>query len=89
MVRTQIYLPENQIEKLKRLAYDEKKSLSEMIRIYIDQGLKFKLRIKTGNSKDKNVGDWLLSLAKEAKRKKIKGPKDLASNIDKYLYGGK
>jgi hypothetical protein len=31
--------------------------------------------------------NWLLSLAKKAEKMKVKGPRDLASNIDKYLYG--
>jgi len=34
-----------------------------------------------------NSGNWLLSLAKEAEKLKIKGPKDLSSGLDKYLHG--
>lgn len=33
-----------------------------------------------------NTGGWLLSLAREAKRLKIKGPRDLSLTIDNYLY---
>ena len=33
-----------------------------------------------------NVGAWLLSLAQEAEKLKIKGPKDLSLTIDSYLY---
>lgn len=91
MIRTQIYLPENQIARLKQLAYQEDISVSEIIRRTIKE--KFTLKIKksrvTKKRKYKNAGEWLLSMAKEAERKGFKGPKDLASNVDKYLYGGK
>lgn len=41
------------------------------------------------NKKLDSVGRWLVSLAKKAEKFKVKGPKDLAGNLDKYLYGGK
>lgn len=84
MVRTQIYLPEKQLRVLKTIAVEENISLSETIRRLVEERLMNKLA-KTQKSKD--VGGWLLSLAAKAKKLKIKGPKDLASNIDKYLYG--
>jgi len=92
MIRTQIYLPENQIAQLKQLAYQEDVSLSEIIRKTIDE--KITKTKKTGKTKKpktkyKNVREWFLSMAREAERKKWRGPKDLASNVDKYLYGKK
>ena len=91
MVRTQIYLPEDQIARLKQLAYQEDISLSEVIR----RAIKEKITLKNKKSqvrkerKYKSAGEWLLSMAKEAERKGFKGPKDLASHVDKYLYGKK
>ncbi len=82
MLRTQIYLPARQLKTLKKLAAEEKSTVSGLIREALDE----KLEAKTPKNKEQNVGDWLLSLAEEAKRNKVKGPKDLAKNMDKYLY---
>ena len=84
MVRTQIYLPEKQLRILKTLATEEDISLSEAIRRLVEDKLMNK---KAKTNKVKNTGSWLLSLAAKAKKLKIKGPRDLASNMDKYLYG--
>lgn len=83
MIRAQIYLPTNQLRLLKRIAWEEEVSLSETIRKLINEKL---TETKKANYKQ-NTGSWLLSLANKAKRLKIKGPKDLASNMDFYLYG--
>jgi len=92
MIRTQIYLPENHIEKLKEIAYQQKLSVSEIVRRTIDEKIiKTKQSVKRKKivKKYKNAGGWLLSMARDAERKGFKGPKDLASSVDKYLYGGK
>ena len=86
MDRTQIYLSPKQLRSLKRRAFKENTSISSVIRALIDEEL------KTGEvGKDitttKNPGSWLLDLSKEASNLKIRGPKDLASGLDKYLYG--
>ena len=84
MLRTQIYLPENQIRQLKKIAAESNISLSEVVRRVVN-------KIILGNgvktNKQQNTGQWLNQLAKEAKNLGSKGPKDLASNVDKYLYG--
>ncbi|MBI4008704.1 CopG family transcriptional regulator [Candidatus Roizmanbacteria bacterium] len=91
MIRTQIYLPQNQISQLKQIAYKEEVSVSEIIRRTLEE----KLTMKRKKGKDikkkkyKNVGAWLLSQARMAERQGWKGPRDLASNVDKYLYGRK
>lgn len=80
MTRTQIYLPYDQISYLRQRALAENTSVSEIIRRVIeDSGPKKKTKI--------NAGKWLLSLAKLGEQRKVKGPKDLATNLDKYLYG--
>ncbi|OGK23643.1 hypothetical protein A3A46_02205 [Candidatus Roizmanbacteria bacterium RIFCSPLOWO2_01_FULL_37_13] len=92
MIRTQIYLPENQTEKLKELAYKQHISVSEVVRRTIDEKIiktKPSVKQKKTIKKYKNAGEWLLSMARDAERRGFKGPKDLASNVDKYLYGGK
>lgn len=85
MLRTQIYLPADQIRNLKRIAVEEDISLSLVIRKMIGD----KLQEKKLDLKKNNCGKWLLSLGKKAEELKIKGPKDLATNLDKYLYGDK
>jgi len=85
MMRTQIYLPADQIRNLKKIAVEEDVSLSLVIRKMIGD----KLREKKLGSKKNNCGKWLLSLGKKAEKLETKGPKDLATNLDKYLYGDK
>lgn len=81
MRRTQIYLQENQIRTLRTLAQKQRVSLSQVIRQKLDNELKRTvLRVKPKVS----AGEWLLEFAKECS---FKGPKDLAKNLDKYLYG--
>lgn len=86
MKRTQIYFPYHQLRLLKKKAYEEEASLSEIIRRLIQKALEEKSFPLKKAKKQENSGDWLLSLAKEAEKLKIKGPKDLSSSIDKYLY---
>lgn len=86
MLRTQIYLPAEQLKLLKKISWEEESSMSETIRKIIEEKLVESGKVK---HKVKNIGSWLLALATKAKRMKIKGPKDLASNLDFYLYGQK
>ena len=80
MTRTQIYLPYDQISYLRQRALAENTSVSEIIRRFVyDFGLK--------KGVQRNVGKILLAMAKDAEQRKVKGPKDLATNLDKYLYG--
>ena len=81
MLRTQIYLPAEHLRILKKLALQEEVSLSEIIRRLIEE--------KLTKKEERNTGSWLLTLADKAKKLKIKGPKDLASRVDFYLYGRK
>lgn len=86
MVRTQIYLTHNQHRVLREKAFKENTTTSEIMRNLIDKELLNKQNL---TSKTKNVGEWLIFLAREAKQMKVKAPADLASNLDKYLYGEK
>ncbi len=75
MIRTQIYIPETLHERAKTVARSKKQSLANLYRSFIANGLKAS-----------SGGGDLTALAKL----NIKGgPKNLSSDIDKYLYGGK
>ena len=76
MLRTQIYIPENIHQKVKIIANLQNKSMADLIRRLIISGLiKEEKRIKPK------------SLDAIAKLNITGGPKDLSSNMDKYLYG--
>lgn len=76
MIRTQIYLPKQLYQTIDLVAKKEKKPKAEVIRAVLEKGLAEK-------SKKANAGNALLRLAKNP----IKGlPRDLSTNIDKYLY---
>lgn len=84
MIRTQIYLPLNQLQLLKQTALEERTSVSEVIRRKLaSPGTKVKRFAKP----KKSVGESLLGLATLFEKKGVKGPKDLSKNMDKYLYG--
>ena len=86
MLRTQIYFPEEQLRLLKKISWEEEISLSEVIRQLVEEKL---VETEKKDKKTKNTGAWLLSLADKAKKMKVKGPKDLASKMNQYLYGQK
>lgn len=85
MIRTQVYLTPKQHALLKKKAHTRNSTLSEELRKIID--IVFEANQK--QPKTQNAGEWLLSMAEEAERLGIKGPPDLATNMDKYLYGEK
>lgn len=80
MDRTQIYLPHQTIVDFRQRAFEEGVSVSEIIRRTI-------INCEPKKKLKKNAGEILLALARLGERNKVKAPKDLASNIDKYLYG--
>ena len=92
MVRTQIYLPENLLDQLKKQALKQKTTTSELIRQAVDDMLSPKREKNLKYSEGityKKTQNPLLTIA-EAGEKYIPeddGIHDLSSNIDKYLYG--
>ena len=75
MIRTQIYLQETVHERVKTVAKRKKRSVAHLYREFINKGLQ-------EETSDSRGGD-LTTLA----RLNIKGgPKNLSSNIDKYIY---
>lgn len=83
MVRTQVYLTELQIKTLKQQAFENDATLAKIIRDLIDKEFIEPKQTK----KRKNIGNVLLDMANDAKKMRVKGPKDLASKTDRYLYG--
>ena len=82
MLRTQIYLPERQLRILKKKAAEEDISVSELIRVKLEESL---VRSDVQNLKKReNIGKWLNRVAKKVSFKGA--PKDLAKNMDRYLY---
>ena len=84
MNRTQIYLPKRQIQTLRQEAQKRRTTVSGVIRGILDEKLE-----KNTASRKKNFFDGLLELAEKTSQMGKKAPRDLATNMDTYLYGGK
>ncbi len=81
-VRFQMFIDENQKEALERLQHDYKVSVAEIIRKAIDR-LLTEYKAKEERPLRDSMAEKLLSAAGACKG----GPKDLADEHDKYLYG--
>lgn len=77
MVRTQLYLPENEHQKLTLLAKEKGLPMAEVVRSYINIGLELE---GTENKAGINL------LKRLAHMNVKKGPSDLSSNLDNYIY---
>ena len=86
MIRTQIYLTQQQHNRVKALGLKERTSISNVIREAIDEKT---ARIFSTDTSKRNLsaGEWLLAQANWAEKKEMKGPPDLSSRLDEYLYG--
>ncbi|TSC71797.1 MAG: hypothetical protein G01um101470_497 [Parcubacteria group bacterium Gr01-1014_70] len=86
LVTTNIRLPKNQLRALKQEALQKEKSvgflLRELIRVHVQGGAQ-KVRPKIKGR------ETFFDILKSIEKQGFKGPKDLAQNLDKYLYGGK
>lgn len=79
MIRTQVYLHKDQVQEIAFLAKKQKKDKAKVIRTLIQKGIEAE--------KDKqSVGNSLLELASLGKVLKLRGPQDLSTNLDTYLY---
>lgn len=85
LVTTNIRLPKNQLRALKQEALQKEKSvgflLRELIRMHVQGSIQKTPKIKKGET--------FFDILKSIEKRGFKGPKDLAQNMDKYLYGGK
>ena len=78
MIRTQIYLTEEQARDIKLRAKRENKREAEVIRELLSNSLK-----TVPSDRRESTGESLLRLAAIGG----KGPSDLSARIDDYLYG--
>lgn len=82
MIRTHVYLTENQSQAIKLRSRRDQRPEAEVLREIIDKGLTVEdsaARMSTGQS--------LLQLAELGKKYGAHGPTDLSTNLDDYLYG--
>jgi hypothetical protein len=84
MIRTYVYLTDEQKRDIELQAKREKKQEAVLIRELLDAGLKASRHARRGNA-----GQALLDLAAIGKRLGMTGPTDLSTNLDDYLYGDK
>lgn len=82
MNRTQIYFPPHQLEELRRLARERNTTVSEVIRDLLNKGLESEKRPGEKPKKFKS----LLSTAQEIRAISRQGSRDLAADLDQYLY---
>lgn len=85
MNRTQVYFPKSQIETLKKAAKKQRTTVSGVLRELVERELEPRFHPKKKVQKD--GFDMMFEVLKQVKRTGVKGPKDLAINMDKYLYG--
>ena len=78
MIRTQVYLTEDQARIIKLRAKRENRHEAEVIRELLSEGMK-----KSASKAQESTGESLLRLAEIGG----KGPADLSSRVDDYLYG--
>jgi hypothetical protein len=78
MTRTKVYLTEDQARDIKLRAKREKKPEAEVIRELVNEGLK-----TARHQGQESTGESLLRLATIGG----KGPADLSTRLDDYLYG--
>jgi hypothetical protein len=84
MIRTQVYLTEDQSQQIKLRSKQEQRPEAEILRDIVDKGL-----AAAGPATKMSSGQSLLQLAELGKKYKAQGPGDLSTNVDDYLYGDK
>jgi len=80
MQRTQIYLPKKQLKTLQQVAQKTENTVSGVIRLFLAE------KLNPDSSKTKKTSTSLTFMAKRVAKMGKPGPKDLASELDKYLY---
>ena len=84
MIRTHIYLTEEQDQLIELRVRRERRSKAEVVRDVVDRGLAVDAAASRRTS-----GQALLELAELGKQLNLSGPTDLSTNHDDYLYGDK
>jgi hypothetical protein len=81
MIRTQVYLTEEQTQDIKIRAKRQNKAKAKVIRELLDTG-----RHASSSTEQESTGNALLRLAKLGEKLHFEAPADLSSRIDEYLY---
>jgi len=81
MQRTQVYFEPEVLELLKEEARSKKITLARVIREKVAKNIRRRKSVK-----QKSAAEVLLGLARLGEKLNVRGPKDLAKNIDKYVY---
>lgn len=82
MIRTHIYITEEQARDIKARAKRERRRESDIARELLDRG-----RFISQGRKQESLGNAMLRLAEVGKKLGLTGPTDLSTNLDDYLYG--
>jgi hypothetical protein len=82
MIRTQVYLTEEQARDIKLRAKREDKHEAEVIRELLNKALDATRKINR-----ETTGEALLRLAKLGEKLQVKAQPDLSARIDDILYG--
>jgi len=82
MIRTQVYLTEEQARDIKLRAKRENKREAEVIRELLSEGFN-----ASRSARGETTGEALLRLARLGEKLQVRAPADLSSRIDDILYG--
>ena len=82
MIRTQVYLTEDQARDIKLRAKRQNKREAEVIRELLSMGFK-----ASRNAGRETTGEALLRLARLGEKLQVKAQPDLSARIDDILYG--
>jgi hypothetical protein len=82
MIRTQVYLTEEQARDIKVRAQRERRREADVIRDLLERG-----RLTTTGKRHETTGKALLGLVTLGKNLGLTGPTDLSTRHDDYLYG--
>jgi hypothetical protein len=77
-MRTQLYVPKSIYQRIELLASQENKPKAEVLADLLDFALRHR--------QTETVGQALSRLVRLGQKLKVKGPKDLSTNLDHYLY---
>ncbi len=84
MIRTHIYISEEQAHAIKLQAKRERRRESDVARELLERG-----RFVSQGRRQESLSDALLRLSDVGKNFGLTGPTDLSTNLDEYLYGDK
>jgi len=82
MIRTQVFLTEEQARDIKLRARRKKKHEAEVIRELVNMGFN-----ASRSARGETTGDALLRLAKLGEKLRVNAPPDVSARIDDILYG--